>query len=191
MTPSLEIAVSNNRDWAQHEFGAVDFGDKRLNRRVLKIAEQFAKQPNASIPKAMGSWADTKATYNFFKNKRVEVDPMFESHLQATTKRIAEHAVVLCPQDTTFLNHSTHPQTKDLGTIGTYKNHTALGIVVHDTMAFTPEGLALGLVDLQTWTRPPEEFGKSKNHHTKPIDEKESSKWLKRATKPPPSSNTR
>ena len=81
MTPAIDIAVSNNRDWAQHEFGAVNFGDKRLNKRVIKIAEAFAKQPNASIPKAMGNWAATKATYNFFKNERVDMEPTLESHL--------------------------------------------------------------------------------------------------------------
>ena len=178
MTPAIEIAVSNNRDWAQNEFGAVNFGDKRLNKRIIKIAEAFAKQPNASIPKAMGTWAETKATYNFFKNDRVDMEPMFESHLKTAIERIAEHKVVLCPQDTTYLNHTTHPQTEGLGTIGSSAKNPALGIILHDTLAFTTDGLALGLVALQTWTRPLEEFGKSKDCETKPIEEKESCKWL-------------
>jgi hypothetical protein len=178
MTPAIEIAVSNNRDWAQHEFGSVNFGDHRLNKRVIKIAKAFAKQPNASIPKAMGNWAATKATYNLFKNERVDMEPMLESHLKQTIVRMAEHKIVLCPQDTTYLNHTTHPQTEGLGSIGSSAKNPALGIILHDTLAFTTDGLALGVVALHTWTRPLEEFGKSKDAETKPIEEKESYKWL-------------
>lgn len=178
MSPSLQSAV-NNKTWAEHEFKDVDFGDKRLNKRSVKIAEGFHKQPNASIPKAMGNWADTQATYRFFKNKRVHVDPMLDSHVEATKERIAEHEIVLLPQDTTYLNHDSHPQTEGLGPIGSNQNNTAQGIILHDTLALTTDGLALGIVDWQTWTRDQEDFGKGKKRKNKPIDEKESNKWLK------------
>jgi hypothetical protein len=51
--------------------------------------------------------------------------------------------------------------------------------MVHDTMAFTPEGLALGLIDVQCWARDPKEFGKRATRHNRPIEQKESYKWLK------------
>jgi hypothetical protein len=50
--------------------------------------------------------------------------------------------------------------------------------MVHDTMAFTPEGVALGLVDIQTWTRPPDEYGKRIRCKQLPLEQKESMKWL-------------
>jgi hypothetical protein len=46
-------------------------------------------------------------------------------------------------------------------------------------MAFTTEGTALGLVDVQVWARDPGEFGKRATRHQRPIEQKESFKWLK------------
>lgn len=178
MGPCDKTDTAINDNWAQFEFASADFGDKRLNRRLIKIAQAFGKQPNGSIPKVTGKWSESKATYNFFDNKRVSTKPMLSSHLQSTLNRMAEHKVVLCVQDTTVLNYTTHPATEGLGTIGSHSKNT-IGIMVHDTMAFTPEGLALGLLDLQTWSRPEQEYGKRKTHKNKSIQDKESYKWLK------------
>jgi hypothetical protein len=41
-----KIAASN---WSEEEFGSIDFGDKRLNRRVIKLAGQLSEQPQAFI----------------------------------------------------------------------------------------------------------------------------------------------
>ena len=53
------------------------------------------------------------------------------------------------------------------------------GIIMHDTMAFTVEGLPLGLVDIQVWARAPEHQGKKHKRHSLPIEQKESFKWLR------------
>jgi hypothetical protein len=178
MSPSIELVIDDNSNWAHHEFKTADFSDKRLNKRLIKIANDFANKPDCSIPKATGSWAAAKATYNFFNNERVCDKTMLSSHIKSTIDRIAHQDVVLCVQDTTSLNFTTHPDTKGLGTLSSQGDKT-IGIMVHDTMAFTPQGVALGLIDLQTWTRPKEEYGKRRNRKNKPIHEKESNKWLK------------
>jgi hypothetical protein len=54
-----------------------------------------------------------------------------------------------------------------------------LGLLVHDTMAFSAEGTPLGLMDVQCWARDPAEFGKHHRRKQRPIEEKESFKWLK------------
>ncbi|MBK6905935.1 MAG: transposase [Rhodocyclaceae bacterium] len=36
--------------WAEEEFAGADLGDKRLNRRLIKLTERFADKPTASIP---------------------------------------------------------------------------------------------------------------------------------------------
>ena len=46
-------------------------------------------------------------------------------------------------------------------------------------MAFTVEGVPLGLLDLQCWARDPKQFGKKKLRHQLSIEHKESHKWLK------------
>jgi len=85
--------------------------------------------------------------------------------------------VVLAVQDTTSLNYSAHPATTDLGLIG-YRKNGGTGLIVHDTMAFNPEGIPLGLLDVQSWARDPADFGKKHQRHQLPIEQKESIKWL-------------
>jgi len=45
-------------------------------------------------------------------------------------------------------------------------------------MAFTPERVPLGLIAQQTWIRPVEEYGKKVTRISRPIEEKESYKWI-------------
>ena len=51
--------------------------------------------------------------------------------------------------------------------------------IFHDTLAFTPAGVPLGLLDFQLWHRDPDNYGNSKDREKKSIEEKESNKWLK------------
>ena len=55
----------------------------------------------------------------------------------------------------------------------------ATGLIVHDTMAFSVEGTPLGLMDVQCWARDGQTFGKHHQRKEKPIEQKESIKWLK------------
>ena len=92
--------------------------------------------------------------------------------MEATIERIKEHKVVLAPQDTTTLNYE-HPATEGFGPIGT-KTDTAMGLLLHDTVAFTDEGTPLGILDAQCWARDPDDKGKSERRKETPIEEKES-----------------
>lgn len=178
ITPPLAAAKARSEDWAEAEFGAVDLGDQRLNRRLLEIARDFYARPQAQIPQACQTRARTKATYRFFKHPNTAMEQLLEAHRKSTWQRIAEQKVVLCPQDTTSLNYSTHPATQNLGPIGSSKD-SIIGLMVHDTMAFSVEGTPLGLLDAQCWARDAGEFGKKRQCHQKPIEQKESYKWLR------------
>jgi len=85
---------------------------------------------------------------------------------------------VLAVQDTTTLNYTAHPGTAGLGPINT-KSDQAVGLILHDTMAFSSEGTPLGLLDVQCWARDPEEAGKKAKRKELPIEQKESVKWLR------------
>jgi uncharacterized protein DUF4338/transposase-like protein/transposase Tn5 family protein len=165
------------QDWAEQEFGGTCL-DQRLGRRLMVIARDFYAHPQAQIPEACQSRSKTKAAYRFFKHKDTEMDVLLEPHYQATQQRIAEHQIVLAVQDTTSLNYSTHPATKNLGPIGS-QSEGIIGLMVHDTMAFSLEGTPLGLVDVQCWARDGAEFGKKHQRKQRRIEEKESHKWLK------------
>lgn len=165
-------------DWAHEEFGAAKLNDARLEARLLSLARDFYAQPRAQIPQACGSRAKTKAAYRFFDHPRTTMDAILQPHYEASAARSRDHAVVLAVQDTTSLNYNSQPAIENLGPIGT-RADTWLGLLVHDTMAFTPEGVPLGLVDVQCWARDAKEFGKKHQRKRLPIEAKESYKWLK------------
>jgi hypothetical protein len=100
------------------------------------------------------------------------------SHVHATVQRAAAHPLVLCVQDTTSLNYSTHPQTTGLGPIGNNRDKT-IGLFLHSTLALTPTGEPLGLLQAQSWIRTTATFGRSSHARNRtPRDQKESQKWM-------------
>lgn len=170
--------VDNPRHWAEGEFGSVRFYDNRLKERLYRIALDFYNNPQAGIPEACGSRARSIGAYRFFQNEKVTMDVILTAHTEATIKRIREYQVVLAPQDTTTLNYSTHPFTLGLGPINKIGD-SSIGLILHDTLAFTEKGTPLGVLDAQCWARDEAEKGKSKKRKELPIEQKESSKWLR------------
>jgi hypothetical protein len=164
-------------DWVEEEFGTARLGDARLEARLRTLAADFYARPRAQIPQACGSRAKTKAAYRFFDHESVSMDAILAPHYEATAARAAAEPVVLAVQDTTSLNYNAQPAIERLGPIGTTAQGT-LGLMVHDTMAFTPAGLPLGLVEVRCWARDPSQLGKRALRHQLPIEQKESVKWL-------------
>ena len=95
--------------WCLDEFADVELKDARLNRRCGELAVQLSMQPSESINQACEDWADTKAAYRFFDNKKVTAEELLKPHQQRTVNRMAEHSVVLAVQDTSFFNFTHHP----------------------------------------------------------------------------------
>jgi hypothetical protein len=168
------------QDWAEEEFGKVRLRDGRHRKRLFTVARDFYAQPLANIPQACGSRAKTKGAYRLFEHKGVRMDAILSSHYHSTMERIAREKipVVLAVQDTTSFNYDTHADMEGLGPI-TRRAEGARGILLHDTMAFSTEGTALGLVDVEVWARDPGQFGKRATRHQRPIEQKESVKWLR------------
>ena len=90
--------------WAADEFATVDLGDKRLNSRLVKLAEQLGAKPTASIPAACGGWGDTAAAYRMLDNERCDWREIIEAHGRCTVQRMTGLAVALCLHDTTELD---------------------------------------------------------------------------------------
>lgn len=159
-------------DWAELEFGTARLGDVRLVRRLVEVGRDFYARPQANIPEASQSRARAKAAYRLLDQRGIGMKELLSAHVRATIDRAREEAVVLAVQDTTSLNYTGIKDVcQGLGRVGT--DHSgALGLIVHDTVAFTPAGLPLGVLDVQVWARPE----KAKN--LKRIKEKESRKWL-------------
>jgi hypothetical protein len=165
-------------DWAEGEFAQAPLGDQRLIQRCCQLGRAFYARPQAPLPQACGSRASTKAAYRFFDNPRVTMPAILQSHYQATCQRVADEPVVLAAQDTTSLNYSAHPATEMLGLIGSQQDGP-IGMLVHSTLAFNLAGTPLGLLDVQSWTRDPEDFGKRHQRKELPFAAKESVRWLR------------
>ncbi len=155
------------------ELASIDLGDQRLNRRARKVLGTLGERPNASIPGACGGWDETRAAYNLFAHPKVTMQQVLEPHYQRTEQRLGEHRTVLCVQDTTELDYTGKNDIQGLGPLN-YESRK--GMYLHPTLAVTPERVALGVLDAWTWTREPGSLGEDKGE--RPIEEKESLRWL-------------
>lgn len=97
---------------------------------------------------------------------------------RALGTRAAAHAIVLAVADTTSLQFGKARCVQGLGPVGNSAKQSS-GLLQHSLLAFTPEGLPLGVLDCQWWARDPARFGGKRQRNRKPIHEKESSKWLR------------
>ena len=165
-------------DWAEQEFARAPLKELRLQRRLCLLARDFYARPRAQLPQACGTRAKTKAAYRFLSHPRVCMPVLLQSHYQATAQRVAAEPVVLAVQDTTSLNYSTHPATEMLGLIGSEPTGP-IGMFVHSTLAFNAAGTPLGLLDVQSWVRDPDDFGKKHQRYELPFEAKESVRWLR------------
>jgi len=162
--------------WVEQELDGIDLKDARLENRLQKLIEQFSERPGASIPKACEDWAGAKGAYRFFDNPKVSHRAIMDSHRQATVERVEQEELVLVLQDTTSLDFSHHPETVGLGPL---ENPRQQGMLLHSSLAVSEAGVPLGILDQQVWRRDPAQVGQRHRRKERPIEEKESYKWLK------------
>jgi hypothetical protein len=163
-------------EWAVSEFGGAELGDKRRTQRLMETATVVAERPHASLPEACGDAARLKGAYRLLENEAVTPGAILASQVQQTLERVRGAPLVLAVQDATELDYSSHRATRGLGAIG---NGYGRGLLLHSTLAITPDGVPQGLLAQQTWTRDPAESGKKHRRKQRPAQEKESQKWLR------------
>jgi hypothetical protein len=140
--------------WAEEEFAGADLGDKRLNRRLMKLTERFADKPTASIPGACADWSETQAVYRFFdqanNGKRpLDWQTILTPHMERTAARMRQHRVALCLQDTTELDFNG----QGIDGLGPLSFEAQRGMYLHPTYVVTPEREPLGITDAWMWSR--------------------------------------
>lgn len=167
--------IIETQNWAEQEFGNAELGDYRRTKRLIQLAEQRGDQPHASFSQSCEDAASTKAAYRFYENEAIQPAAILSSHYETTQERMSQEPIVLAVQDTTQLDYTHHPATEGLGVLQTKNQH---GMLLHTTLAITPERVPLGIIDQQTWVRPAKDFGKKHQRKNRPTSEKESQKWL-------------
>lgn len=160
--------------WIDDELIDLNLGDKRLDERAKVLLERFMANPQASINAACHGWSETLAAYRFFDNDKVREDKILEPHRLATIRRMAQHPVTLVVQDTTELD-LTGIEIQGDGPLS-YEYRT--GFLDHSLVAFTPEGLCLGVLDAHIWARSDEPQLPWKQRKHDPLETKESFRWV-------------
>jgi Transposase DNA-binding/Transposase Tn5 dimerisation domain len=149
--------------------------DIRLKQRLIRLVEQLSHKPTASVPLACGNWAQTKASYRFWNNKKVEIDEIIEAQKLSTLERSKDEEIILAIQDTTDLDFTHHPHTAGLGHLDA---KYLRGLKVHSTLAVSKSGVPLGILAQEIWARDPNTLGKKHHRKQKETKDKESQRWL-------------
>jgi len=176
-------------DWVREEMKECRFRDDRLSKRASKLVRQMTEKIGEGVPAACQDWANTKAAYRFFSNETVSEEEILSGHFAATKARMESvDDRILILHDTTEFSYKRDEESTSLGLLtrfpkyGKTKGITLRGILMHSSLAVTPQGLPLGLAAIKFWTR--EQFKgcnalKRKINPTRvPIEEKESFRWL-------------
>ena len=132
------------------EFENVSLGDKRLDQRLLAIAQAMEMAPELSFVEQARDAGTLEATYRFLSNKRVTPEAIFEGHAAMTAKRAAAYDYVLVVHDTTEFRFGGAKERKGLGRVNSLKRD---GFLAHYSLCLSPQGDPLGSVDLYAWSR--------------------------------------
>ncbi len=162
--------------WTEDELSTSNLGDKRLDKRYKEVLTKMSINVEKSIPGTFDSHAELIATYRFINNERTKSKNLLEPHLRSTKLRLSTDQVVLSVQDTTSIDFTRKKSSENLGHLESSKRR---GLLVHQTLAITPERICKGIISSEIWTRDITKLGKRNKRKSIPIEEKESYRWLK------------
>jgi len=153
------------------------FGDKRLDRRLTVLTKELSAIPVGTLPQALTDQASLKAGYRFMNNERVTHEGIIATEVSETVTRLqdASSEVVLAVQDTTSFSFKGREAVEGLGVV---EDNRTSGFLAHTTLAVTDEGVPIGVLAQNVWSRPQNLNRDKEVHKSKPITEKESFKWL-------------
>jgi hypothetical protein len=173
---------SSSLQWAENELSSLDIKDPRRANRLKRMAADLHAHPGWSIPQSSGSPAAAKAAYRLIEGGSIRAEEVLSVHANATTRRVrgSTEQVLLVAQDTTTLNFASRPNTTGLGPIGN-KADSGHGFFVHSSLCIGAlGGDVFGLLGAEIWARDARGFkaGPAGARNRKPIEEKESFRWL-------------
>jgi hypothetical protein len=166
---------------ASEEFAGAEFGDARLTRRLMRIADAAAAAPNSGFPEMAGSDAELEGVYRFLRNERVTPQKIFAPHVAATRVRVGDGPVVIAHDTTQFAFYGAS-RRDGLGRIG--KSKHVQGFHAHFALAVSADEFRnpLGVVGVKTFTRPWERRSRiPKKERDNNPDGSESIKWTELA----------
>jgi hypothetical protein len=181
--PALLHELQGNAQWAAEELGSIELGDRRNNRRMVRVFSQMLNSPGKSIPQCSRSVAEAKAFYRLLDVEELTETLLFEVHRQAVLRRAQQSGcrVLLAIQDTTTCNFDSHHSLEGLGSISSNKVHSDFaGLHVHSTLlTAADEDAVFGLLGAKFYARKALRKGQRPGtRNREPIQSKESVRWI-------------
>jgi hypothetical protein len=133
--------------FVEENFGSVDLGDRRREKRLIQIADRIVQHPGDSLPKKLNSPAELKAMYRLMNHPDVTHEAVHQPHMEHTRKRMSEPgSSVLILHDGTELDYTGLNSIADeLGQIGNGKHR---GFICHNSLAVEAQsGAVIGLIN--------------------------------------------
>src|SRR3954454_6093747 len=149
------------RRWAETQFGTADLGDGRRTHRLVSTMAAIARAPDESLPRQLGSLANTKAGYRLFDCGAVTRKAVMDPHVAQCHAEAARHPIVLMVHDDTILDFSPHRTLKGAGRVG---NDRGPGFLAHSWLtAVWPCGPRA-----QRWASPTRRSGRARPRASRP-----------------------
>jgi len=162
----------------EKDFPGLDLGDIRRNNRFVSIINRLNEQPGSSIPKFNEGWYDTKATYNLFKSKAVNLSAIQQAICGYGSKQVEGLNKILIAHDISNISYND----LDAEGLGYLDNAKGQGILCYSSIAISTDGIPMSILYQNTWVRPEEDLGKSYKRKTRQFEEKESYEWYRGIT---------
>ena len=143
-------------DWVEKQWEGSALGDKRLEKRAIKIGSACLNTPEGTLPKKFGNWADSKGAYRFFDSPSTTHEALQKVHNKNVIEiAAASTKTVLFIQDGSELIYNKHPHTNGLGPTA---DAFGQGIMFHTCLAVEwsrdSAPLTIGVAKQIPWIRP-------------------------------------
>ncbi len=169
--------------WISEELAGLSVKDKRQRKRAGQVIAAMFAEPGASVRRMFGQKAGAKGLYRLVEGegkKSISAAEVTYAQQQATLQRCAGEELVLCVQDTTDVNISQFTSMAGGGALPRGQG-ARRGFFAQTVLAVSATGVPLGVLGQHYFER---EAARTKGrqaheHKTKPIEEKESYKWLR------------
>ena len=143
--------------------GGAPLNDERLSKRLVNVAAVKAYYRLIDMP----------------EDSAVTMDNILQPHRDRTLPRMLTQQTVLCVKDGSDLNYNGLAACTGLGQIGANQTGAkSRGLHLHTTLAISPSGLPLGVLNAQ-WLAPEPKTPEDKRRaFVIPIEEKKTFVWI-------------
>lgn len=149
-----ESKAVTTETFGELHFGNAKLGDKRRTASLVRLVDAIVQHPGGSLPAKLRSPAMLDAMYRLCRRDEVSHEAVLAPHVAQTLETIdrRDDEAVLVLHDGTELDFT---KKKTLaGQLGSIGNGSARGFLVHNSLAVTTDGAAIGLLGQILHCRP-------------------------------------